>query len=88
MSLRITNYNTLFVCCSDGDFDVIGSCEVKPPQSWCVMYPEMLDEVTSVGTVCTATVRRYGDQVIMNASESSSWELCDVGKLVKVIIIT
>lgn len=77
----ITDYNKLFVCCSDGDLTVNGTCEVKPPQSWCMMYPELLYEVAGVGTMCTARVSQEGDRVIMSANESSIWALSDVGKL-------
>ncbi|XP_078108381.1 interleukin 21 receptor, tandem duplicate 1 [Sander vitreus] len=64
------------VICRDEELEVNGSCEVKPPQSWCIMYPEKLDEVAGVETICTATV----SQVLMNTSETSSWSLCDVVK--------
>ncbi|XP_070691699.1 interleukin-21 receptor-like [Pempheris klunzingeri] len=70
----------LEVKCRDGELEVTGSCEVKPPESWCVMYPEMLYEIASIGTTCTGTVARQGDQEIMHASESSSWDLSDVVK--------
>ncbi|XP_070768676.1 interleukin 21 receptor, tandem duplicate 1 [Enoplosus armatus] len=65
---------------NEQELEVRGSCEVKPPLSWCIMYPEMLDEVATIGTMCTATVTQQGDQVIMNASESSPWALSDVVK--------
>ncbi|XP_068426722.1 interleukin 21 receptor, tandem duplicate 1 [Clinocottus analis] len=68
----------LKVICSGEDLVVNGSCEVKPPQSWCVMYPEMLDEVASVGTMCTATASQQDDQV--NTSVSPEWELSKVVK--------
>ncbi|XP_038566615.1 interleukin 21 receptor, tandem duplicate 1 isoform X1 [Micropterus salmoides] len=63
---------------SDGQLNVTGSCEVTPLQSWCIMYPEMLEDVASIGTMCTAS--QQGDHVLMNASESSSWALSDVVK--------
>lgn len=66
--------------CSGEDIEVNGTCELEPPQSWCVMYPEMFHDVTSVGTTCTTAVSQHGDQVIMSYNESSSWELCDVVK--------
>lgn len=67
--------------CSDTQLEVNGICEVKPPQSWCVMYPDLLYEVASIGTTCTAKVSQQGDQIIVNQTESSSWELSEVGKL-------
>ncbi|XP_035528434.1 interleukin 21 receptor, tandem duplicate 1 [Morone saxatilis] len=70
---------TIEVTCSDGEVVVNGSCEVKPPQSWCVMYPEDFYEVASIGTTCTSSASQ-ADQVIMNANESSSWDLSDVVK--------
>lgn len=82
MSQGITDYNTLFICCRGEDhFEVNGSCEVKPPQSWCVMFPERFDDVVSIGTACNSTVIQHDDSVIMNATESSSWALSNVGKL-------
>lgn len=60
---------------------MIDICKIKPPQSWCVMYPAMLDDVAAVGTMCTATATERDDQVIMSISESSSWALNDVGEL-------
>ncbi|XP_044064517.1 interleukin 21 receptor, tandem duplicate 1 isoform X2 [Siniperca chuatsi] len=65
---------------SDGELHVNGSCEVKPPQSWCIMYPEMLDDIAAIGTMCTARVSQQGDQVIMNPTESPNWALSDVVK--------
>ncbi|TDH11389.1 hypothetical protein EPR50_G00060510 [Perca flavescens] len=68
------------VICRDEELEVNGSCEVKPPQSWCIMYPKKLDEnlydVAAIETICTAKV----SQVLMNTSVSSSWSLCDVVK--------
>lgn len=71
----------LFNCCSDGEFEAVDACEVKPPQSWCMMYPAVLSDVASIGTTCTGKATQQGDQVIENVSESTSWELSDVGKL-------
>lgn len=45
------------------------------------MYPDMFDDIASVGTVCNATASQQGDREIMSPSESSSWALSDVGKL-------
>ncbi|KAM9852054.1 interleukin 21 receptor, tandem duplicate 1 [Aulostomus maculatus] len=70
----------LTVNCSDGELDVSDSCQVNPPQSWCAMYPEKLDDVAVIGTMCTATVSHQRDGVITKASESSSWALSDVVK--------
>uniref|UniRef100_A0A8C4EKS1 Fibronectin type-III domain-containing protein n=1 Tax=Dicentrarchus labrax TaxID=13489 RepID=A0A8C4EKS1_DICLA len=67
------------VTCRDEDLVVTGSCEVKPPQSWCVMYPEDLYMIAGFGTRCTSSASQ-GDQVIMNTNESSSWALTDVVK--------
>ncbi|XP_075962934.1 interleukin 21 receptor, tandem duplicate 1 [Anarhichas minor] len=68
----------LTVKCSYEELAVNESCEVKPPQSWCVMYPEMLEEVAFLETMCTATASRQGDQG--NASVSPEWALGDVVK--------
>ncbi|KAM9353549.1 interleukin 21 receptor, tandem duplicate 1 [Symphorus nematophorus] len=68
------------VKCRGEDDEVHGECEVKPPQSWCIMHLEDLYNVASVGTTCASTVRQQGDQVIMSSSESSSWALSDVVK--------
>lgn len=64
---------------SKGDIEVNNSCEVQPSQSWCVMFPVMFEEMTSVGTVCAAQAIDK-DGVAINGSESSGWALCDVGK--------
>lgn len=64
---------------SKDDIEVNMSCEVQPSQSWCVMFPVMFEEVTSVGTVCAAQATDK-DGVAINGSESSGWALCDVGK--------
>lgn len=64
---------------SDQDLEVHDSCEVKPSESWCVMFPGMFEEVTSVSTLCTAQVLDK-DGARLSGSESSSWALCDVGK--------
>ncbi|XP_070822918.1 interleukin 21 receptor, tandem duplicate 1 [Chaetodon trifascialis] len=65
----------LTVICSDGDLEVKGTCHINPPQSWCVMYPEMFDDVASIGTECTATASQQGDPI-----DSSIWALSDVVK--------
>ncbi|XP_041799317.1 interleukin 21 receptor, tandem duplicate 1 [Chelmon rostratus] len=67
------------VCCGE-DLEANGNCTIKPPQSWCVMYPDMFDDIASVGTVCNATASQQGDREIMSPSESSSWALSDVVK--------
>ncbi|KAK5862058.1 hypothetical protein PBY51_017490 [Eleginops maclovinus] len=47
-----------------------GSCEVKPPQSWCVVHSEQFEEITYLETYCTTTVSQQGvDRVLVNASE-------------------
>ncbi|KAA8591828.1 interleukin 21 receptor, tandem duplicate 1 [Etheostoma spectabile] len=71
-----THSYSVKVMCRDEEREVSGSCEVKPPQSWCIMYPEDLYEVANLETICTATV----SQELMNTSESSSWSLCNVVK--------
>nr|XP_046256303.1 interleukin 21 receptor, tandem duplicate 1 isoform X2 [Scatophagus argus] len=77
----VPTYALVFkVECSDGELEVNGTCEVSPPQTWCVMYPEMLDTVASIGTICNATVSRQGDKEIMITSELSTWALSDVVK--------
>ncbi|XP_042346783.1 interleukin 21 receptor, tandem duplicate 1 [Plectropomus leopardus] len=77
----LPTYSVLIeVVCRDGEYDVNGSCEVKSPQSWCVMYPEELYIVASIGTMCTATVSHKGHQVLINDNESSTWALSKVVK--------
>ncbi|XP_061918329.1 interleukin 21 receptor, tandem duplicate 1 isoform X2 [Entelurus aequoreus] len=57
------------------------SCQVRPPQSWCVMYTEALYDVAAVGTECTASVKRRGGPADdVTACQSSSWALSDVVK--------
>ncbi|KAG7216516.1 hypothetical protein INR49_002002 [Caranx melampygus] len=68
----------LQVTCSGEEDEVEGSCQVRPPQSWCVMHPVDLYDVASIGTRCRATVRQEDGRVIW--SESSSWALSDVVK--------
>ena len=77
----VSDCNTLFICRRDQDEEVHGSCEVKPPQSWCTIYEQELDGIAYVDTNCTATVSHQGDGVPVSAPESSSWLLGDVGKL-------
>lgn len=67
-------------CRSEGD-EVNGSCEVKAPQSWCVMYPEMFLDVASIGTVCTTTVSQRSGSEILSTTESPPWHLSNVVKL-------
>ncbi|XP_054477736.1 interleukin 21 receptor, tandem duplicate 1 [Anoplopoma fimbria] len=67
------------ICRDELQTEVYGSCEVKPPQSWCIMKPESFDEVLSTGTFCNATASKQGDQV--NASGLSTWGLSQVVKL-------
>ncbi|XP_051921145.1 interleukin 21 receptor, tandem duplicate 1 [Hippocampus zosterae] len=86
-----TDYNVLLNCscasiparplrldvnCSDGELHVADSCQVSPPQSWCVMYPPELFSIAAIGTECTATIGRPGAP----ESELSSWALYDVVK--------
>ncbi|KAL3059956.1 hypothetical protein OYC64_014538 [Pagothenia borchgrevinki] len=69
----------LNVTCSYGDDVFHGSCEVKPPQSWCVMLSEDIYDVAYVETACTTTVSQQGDdRLLVNASEP--WGLADVVK--------
>uniref|UniRef100_A0A3Q2Y4I3 Fibronectin type-III domain-containing protein n=1 Tax=Hippocampus comes TaxID=109280 RepID=A0A3Q2Y4I3_HIPCM len=86
-----TDYNVLLNCscasvparplrldvnCSDGELHVSDSCQVSPPQSWCVMYPPELYSIAAIGTECTATVGRPGAP----ERELSSWALYDMVK--------
>ncbi|KAF7657806.1 hypothetical protein LDENG_00022040 [Lucifuga dentata] len=66
--------------CRTEEQEVNGSCEVKPPQSWCVMHPQCFDCVTSVETNCTTSVHHRDGQVGMMKSESSSWILSEMVK--------
>lgn len=61
---------------------VNGSCEIKPSQSWCEMHIEDLDYVAIVGNKCTSTVSQQDNQLTMNMSESSTWIMSDMGKLI------
>ncbi|KAK2844994.1 hypothetical protein Q5P01_011653 [Channa striata] len=65
------------VTCSDEETEVNGSCEVKPPQSWCAMYLDSLDDIASIGTSCTARVSQGGDPEV---TESSTWQLSNMVK--------
>lgn len=76
------------VICSDEELEITGSCEVKPPQSWCVMTPHGLFSAATVGTMCTATASQQGDQILINADESPSWALCDVVKATPPVSVT
>ncbi|KAM7383018.1 hypothetical protein PAMP_002706 [Pampus punctatissimus] len=67
------------VDCSYEDDWAVSSCEVKPPQSWCVIYPENFTDVIFVETECNATISQQ-DKVIMTPCESSSFVLGDVVK--------
>ncbi|XP_020500180.2 interleukin-21 receptor [Labrus bergylta] len=81
-SAPLTTYSVIVeVSCSDGyGLYVNSSCEVKPPQSWCIMYPEDLEDVTSIGTMCTATVTQQDSRGVVKGMESSVWELSHVVK--------
>ncbi|XP_068616574.1 interleukin-21 receptor-like [Brachionichthys hirsutus] len=72
----------LQVNCSDGELDVLGECEIEPPQSWCQMTPEMFFDVASIGTSCTATSGRRGDKRTRVSGEASEWALSNVVKVV------
>ncbi|XP_068180626.1 interleukin 21 receptor, tandem duplicate 1 isoform X2 [Antennarius striatus] len=72
----------LQVNCSDGEIDAVGSCEIEPPGSWCVMSPEMFFDVASIGTNCIASSGRTGDEGTKLSGDSSSmWALSDVVKV-------
>lgn len=68
-------WNTSFLCCSDEESQVTGSCEVKAPRSWCVMNLTDLYKVASTDTECTSGVGPHG-----GSSESSTWLLSNVGE--------
>lgn len=68
------------MCCSDGELEVNGTCEVKPPRSWCVMSPDDLELVASIGTQCNATAIPGGDGATVASAESSTWQLSEVGR--------
>ncbi|XP_056142737.1 interleukin 21 receptor, tandem duplicate 1 [Lampris incognitus] len=67
----------------DFEEETYGSCEIKPPQSWCLMYPDRFNEFASIGTNCTARVKHWGGQVRTNVNESYSWALSDMVTLLK-----
>lgn len=71
----------VFFCYSEEQEEVNGSCEVKPPQSWCTMHLEDLYLVASIGSKCSVTVSQQDDQGINRTYKSASWSLSDVGKL-------
>ncbi|CAN9514183.1 unnamed protein product [Ophioblennius macclurei] len=64
------------VNCSGEDRNVVKSCSITPPQSWCWMLMEELEEVASVGTMCRSDVTWPDGE----ATEASSWDLADVVK--------
>ncbi|XP_061802395.1 interleukin 21 receptor, tandem duplicate 1 [Nerophis lumbriciformis] len=71
----------LQVNCSDGEHPLVVSCQVRPPQSWCVVYTEALYDIAAIGTECTASVKRRGGPADdVTACQSSSWALSDVVK--------
>ncbi|XP_024114339.1 interleukin-21 receptor [Oryzias melastigma] len=67
----------LTVNCRAEDAEVNGSCVINSSQSWCTIT-KSLDDVASVETNCTTSVRR--DKLIGNVTESASFYLCDVVK--------
>lgn len=44
------------------------------------MYPEDLDLIASVGTMCNSTVTQQGSDISVKRTESSVWELSLVGE--------
>ncbi|KAM4600324.1 interleukin 21 receptor, tandem duplicate 1 [Polymixia lowei] len=68
------------ICREFPEDDVKGSCEIKPPQSWCSMEPENFELNASIGTKCTASVNYHGSPVRTNVSDSTSWDLSDMVK--------
>ncbi|KAK5620361.1 hypothetical protein CRENBAI_025149 [Crenichthys baileyi] len=69
----------LNVTCSGFDTVLKVSCEIKPPQSWCIIL-EDLTYVASSDTTCTAAASQPGSEEFVDPSESSSWELSSVVK--------
>ncbi|XP_061770959.1 interleukin 21 receptor, tandem duplicate 1 [Nerophis ophidion] len=71
----------LQVNCSDGELHLVDSCQVRPPQSWCVMYTEELYDIAAIGTTCTTSVKRSGGAADdVTACQSSRWALSDAVK--------
>ncbi|XP_074540560.1 interleukin 21 receptor, tandem duplicate 1 [Halichoeres trimaculatus] len=63
------------LCSDDFELEAHSSCEITPPQSWCVMYPENLEDVAYVGTMCNTTFTQHGGGVSVKGVESSVWDL-------------
>ncbi|KAF7226555.1 interleukin 21 receptor, tandem duplicate 1 [Nothobranchius furzeri] len=70
----------LDVICRDEDEHFRGSCTVTPPQSWCTIVNEDLNEVTTIGTNCTTTVGHLGSDASVDGPESTVWVLSDMVK--------
>ncbi|XP_029360560.1 interleukin 21 receptor, tandem duplicate 1 [Echeneis naucrates] len=74
----LTHPVLLQVTCSGEEEVVEGSCEIKPPQSWCIIHQEDLDDVASIGTTCSAKAIQQDNKLII--SQPSSWQLSEVVK--------
>ncbi|XP_055748944.1 interleukin-21 receptor-like [Salvelinus fontinalis] len=91
-----TDYNTSLNCSCSGtvpsspilleaecryfEDQVNDSCEITPPQSWCIIQPEDFFNIISVETYCTARVKHTGKEDKMKTDDSTDWKLY---KLVK-----
>ncbi|XP_029959466.1 interleukin 21 receptor, tandem duplicate 1 isoform X3 [Salarias fasciatus] len=72
-SCSVTLPVRVHVNCSGEDQNVVGSCAVAPPRSWCLVLMEDLEEVASVGTKCWTTVSGPDGEAL----EKSDWQLAD-----------
>uniref|UniRef100_A0A3Q2DI91 Interleukin-21 receptor-like n=1 Tax=Cyprinodon variegatus TaxID=28743 RepID=A0A3Q2DI91_CYPVA len=89
-----TDYNTMLNCSCSGsvpalpvrldvtcsDDEVKGSCEIKPPHSWCSIVEENLYLVASVDNICSATVSLPSSEGWVELSESFRWAISQVVK--------
>uniref|UniRef100_A0A672I008 Fibronectin type-III domain-containing protein n=1 Tax=Salarias fasciatus TaxID=181472 RepID=A0A672I008_SALFA len=73
VTLRSQEEDALLLCFSGEDQNVVGSCAVAPPRSWCLVLMEDLEEVASVGTKCWTTVSGPDGEAL----EKSDWQLAD-----------
>ncbi|XP_038137128.1 interleukin 21 receptor, tandem duplicate 1 [Cyprinodon tularosa] len=67
-------------CSDDSDDEVKGSCEIKPPHSWCSIVEENLYLVASVDNICSATVSLPSSEGWVELNESFRWAISQVVK--------
>ncbi|XP_072316876.1 interleukin-21 receptor-like [Eucyclogobius newberryi] len=85
-----TDYETLLNCSCSGleppetlllqvycrleELKLNASCQVSKQQSFCVMYPDIMEEIADVETMCSASAFREKDHNVMTTN-SSEWPL-------------